>query len=481
MTIPSPTPTGRKTELPGGDWKTFLRLLCTVALPVALQSLIGTSASMVDTVMLGAQGETVVGSIGICGQFTSLVWSVYSGFIVAGTLFIAQYWGAKDEKKICESYGMMVCIVMVIGITAGVVCLLSPYTIMRLYTDKDVFWDVGARYLRYMAFALPMQILAACMSSMLRATERIRIPFIASLVSLATNVLGNYLLIFGKFGLPQMGVDGAAVATLLSAAVNIFMMVLLAIQDRHPYLLKLRAHFCWTGSFARQYLAKCLPVLCNNLIMGIARMIINVVMGRQDAEAIAALAVFRTFESFVSAFNAGFNNSASILVGKEVGAGRHELAFRRARQLVSVVPLILLVCCSAFLCFHGPFLRAMSLDGRAYEIARSLLFAFTAVAVMRIPNWVMNDTFRSAGDAVFGTVMEIVFMYAMVLPCICVAGLVWKLPFLFVFLAAYIDDPVRLVIMLRHCWSGKWIRPVTQEGLATVSAFRQAHGICEKS
>jgi len=461
----------------GSDWKTFLRLLCSVALPVALQSLISTSASMVDTVMLATLGETVVGSIGICGQFTYLVWSVYSGFMVAGTLFIAQYWGAKDEKKICASYGLMVAIVMAIGIAAGVMCFCSPYTIMALYTDKQVFWDVGARYLRFMAFSIPMQIYAACMSSMLRATERIRIPFNASMASLAANLIGNYLLIFGKFGLPRLGVDGAAIATLLSNAVNIGVMIVLAQKDRHPYLLRIRSHFVWERAFIRQYLAKCAPVLCNNLVMGIARMAINVIMGRQAAEAIAALAVFRTFESFVGSFNAGFNNSASILVGKEVGAGRHELAFRRAKQLITVIPIVILVCCGIFLCFHRPFLTAMSLSGESYEIGRSLLFAFSIVAAVRMPNWAMNDTFRSAGDAVYGTVMEIVFMYALVLPCMYICGMKMDLPFLFVFLAAYVDEPVRLIVMLRHNVSGRWIRPVTAEGMATIGAFREAHGI----
>lgn len=467
----------KRDPLPGGDWKTFLRLLCSVGLPVALQSLISTSASMIDTVMLGTLGETVVGSIGLCGQFSYLVWSVYSGFVVAGTLFIAQYWGAKDGAKICESYGLMVTIVMVIGVAAGVMCFCAPYTIMALYTDKDVFWDVGARYLKYLAFALPIQILGACMSSMLRATEEIRIPFVASMASLAANVLGNYLLIFGKFGLPRLGVDGAAIATVLSGVVNVALMAILARRKGHPYLLKISSQFKWDMPFVKQYLAKTFPVLCNNLIMGIARMGINVVMGRQAAEAIAALAVFRTFEGFVGAFNAGFNNSASILVGKEVGAGRHELAFRRSKQMVITVPVVILVCCSVFLCFHGPFLRAMSLSGESYAIGRSLLFAFTLVAAMRMPNWCMNDTFRSAGDAVFGTVMEIVFMYTLVLPCMFITGIKLDSPFLLVFLAAYVDEPVRLIVMLRHNWSGKWIRPVTAEGKATIAAFRERHGL----
>ena len=89
-------------------------------------------------------------------------------------------------------------------------------------------------------------------------------------------------------------------------------------------------------------------------------------------------------------------------------------------------------------------------------------------------NWTQNDTYRAAGDATTGTVLEIVFMYLLVLPCVCVSGLVAKAPYLLIFTCCYIDEPIRFVLMQRHMYSGKWVRPVTAEGQAMLPAFREA-------
>ena len=459
------------------DWKAFLKALAAIAIPVALQNLLSTTASMVDTVMLAQLGENTVGAIGLCAQFSSLLFSGYWGFVGGGMLFMSQCWGAKDGKGVCAAYGLMLSCMLAVGLFFCGFASIAPYTVMRLYTDKEALWPIGAEYLRIVGFAYPLQIVSMAMSAMLRSTERVRIPLLASVASLATNLMVNYLLIFGKLGLPRMGVRGAALGTVIAGVVNILMLLALGKKTGHPFLLRFREHFRWTRDFVRGYLTKCFPILCNELLIGVGNMVINIVLGRQSTQAIAALAVFRTFEGFVISFFSGFTNAASVLVGKEVGAGNHELAFTRCKRLVLLTPLAVLAGCLAFLAFSRPLLTAMGLHGESFAIGRSMLLAFTAIATVRMTNWIQNDSFRSAGDPVFGTVMEISFMYALVLPCICLAGLAFKLPFLLVFLAAYVDEPIRVVIMLRHTFSGKWIKPVTDEGRRTIAAFREAHGI----
>ena len=86
-------------------------------------------------------------------------------------------------------------------------------------------------------------------------------------------------------------------------------------------------------------------------------------------------------------------------------------------------------------------------------------------------NWTQNDTFRASGDAAYGTVLEIVFMYAMALPCVCLSGLVWNVPFVVLFICCYIDEPIRFILMQRHLYSGKWTRPVTPQGKAAHEQF----------
>ncbi|MDD3335499.1 MAG: MATE family efflux transporter [Eubacteriales bacterium] len=467
--------------LSGQDMRSFLRMLAAIAIPVALQNLLTTTGSMVDTVMLAQLGELTVGSVGLCAQFSSLLFSCYWGFVGGGMLFFAQHYGAKDGDGVCSSYGLTLSCMLTVGLLFCLLGVLAPETVMGLYTDKPELQAIGVQYLRIVGFAYPLQVLSMAMSALLRTTDRVRLPLIASIVSLLTNFLFNYLLIFGKLGLPRMGVQGAALATVISGAVNVLMLLAMGKATQHPYLLQIKRHFCWSKAFIQKYLLKCFPILCNELLIGVGNMVINIVLGRQSTQAIAALAVFRTFEGFIIAFFAGFTNAASILVGTEVGAGHHELAFARAKRLIVLCPVTICGACLLMLAIHPPLLTAMSLSGESFEICRSMLIIYTFVAVIRMCNWIQNDTFRSAGDAAFGTILEITFMYLLVLPCICLTGLVFKAPFLLIFASAYVDEPIRIVIMLRHAFSGKWIKPVTKEGLATIDEFRAAHGIKQKN
>ena len=127
----------------------------------------------------------------------------------------------------------------------------------------------------------------------------------------------------------------------------------------------------------------------------------------------------------------------------------------------------------AIIMFRFRIAGAMSLTGEAYSIAGYIIMAFSLIAIIRMGNWCMNDTFRASGDAVTGTVLELAFMYAMVVPVVCLAGLKFKVPIYVLFPLIYCDEPVRFVIMGLHLRSGKWIRPVTPQGIAQLEDFRR--------
>ena len=115
----------------------------------------------------------------------------------------------------------------------------------------------------------------------------------------------------------------------------------------------------------------------------------------------------------------------------------------------------------------------MGLSGLSYKYGVQLLIIYTIAATIRMGNWTQNDTYRSAGDATFGTVLEIVFMYVMVLPAVYLTGIHFRVPLVFTFACCYIDEPVRYVLMQIHLYSGKWIRPVTTLGRDALPAFMQ--------
>ena len=467
----------QRTDQRRFSWRDFLPQLIAIALPVALQNVLTTTASMVDTIMLASRGELTVGAVGLCSQFSTLMLNGYWGFVGGGMLFFSQFYGARDHKNICHAFGIVLICLMSVGMLFGGLAVFAPQLIMGLYTDKAAIQAIGIRYLRIVGFAYPLQTLAQAQCALLRSTERVRIPLIASIAALLVNFVCNYILIYGRLGLPALGERGAATGTLVASVVNVALILILARRSGDPYLLRFREHFGFDRALVARFFRKCFPILCNEVLIGISNMVVNVVIGHQAEQAIVATAVFRTLEGFVLSFFSGFTSASSVLVGTCVGAGDHELGYQRALRLVWLVPATVFCVVLTLFGLRGPILHAMGLNGASYATGVGMLMIYAVLGSVRMTNWIQNDTFRAAGDPVFGTVRELGFAYAMIIPGMLITGVWLKLPFLLVFACSYIDEPIRVVMMLRHTLSGRWIKPVTAEGQSTIGAFRKAHGI----
>ena len=204
----------------------FMKSLCKIAIPVTLQSMLQASFSIVDQIMIGQLGETNISAVGLCGNF-SLIFSVVIGAVstVAGIL-IAQFIGAEDAKEAWCSFDVsLICGIMISALflfAAGV----FPSWILGLYTKDVSIVNTGAVYFRIVAFSYIPMAVSNILSSWLRCKEHATIPFLASFGAVAVNTGLNYLLIFGKFGLPCMGIKGAAIATLISQLFNLVFIVI---------------------------------------------------------------------------------------------------------------------------------------------------------------------------------------------------------------------------------------------------------------
>ena len=453
-------------------WGSFMRRVAVIAVPVALQNLLTTTGSMVDTMMIASLGQTEVGAVGLCAQFSSLMFSGYWGFVGGGMLFFAQYFGAKDDDGINRAYGVTLSFMLAVGILFGVMAALFPGLVMRLYTDKPAIQEVGVEYLRIVGFGYPLMVISMAMASLLRCTGRVRIPLYGSVAAVISNIFLNWVLIFGNLGFRPMGVRGAALATVIAQGVSIVVVVILSLKTGHPYLLAVKKHFRWTGHFIRIYLRKCFPIICNEVLIGVGNMVINIVLGRQPEEAIAALAVFRTLEGMIIGFFAGFSNASSVLVGTKVGEGDPATAYARTWRLVYMCQAFIGLLGLTLIALHTPILHMMGMTGESFRLAFGMLLIYAGFALIRMGNWTQNDTFRAAGDATTGTVLEIAFMWLMVLPLVYLTGMVWHAPTLLIFACCYADEPIRYVIMQIHLYSGKWIRPVTTEGIKAMQTWK---------
>lgn len=458
----------------GFDWRNLIKLVAAIAVPVALQNLLSSTGSMVDTMMLAPLQKTTVSAVGLCAQFSTLMFSCYWGFVGGGVLFISQHFGVDDEDGVDRYYGIMITCLLTVALIFSAAAIIFPEYVMNFYTDKKDIVDIGVRYLRIVGFAYPFEVCSIGISMLMRTTDQVKVPLYSSILSVSVNVLFNWLLIGGNLCFPKLGVEGAAIATFLSAVVNFTSLYVFAAMKKFKFLYQIRKHFRWNLNSVKLFFIKCAPIIANEMAMGISNLVINRTLGHQSEEAIAAVAVFRTLEGMVIGFFAGFSNASSVLVGTCVGAGEHKTAFERAKRIVYLCQFSILIVMFLLIAVNYPLLHAMSLTGQSYKYGLGLLLIYAVFGIIRMGNWTMNDTYRSAGDAVTGTLLEIIFMYVLVLPSMLIANNVLHLPFLVVFVCCYIDEPIRYIIMQFHMYSGKWIRPVTKEGKEALVEFMKS-------
>lgn len=455
------------------DWNVFLRLVISIALPIAFQNFLSTTASMVDTIMIGSQGELAVAAVGICSQISSLFFSCYFGFAGGALLFFSQYWGAQNEEGINRTFGMSLLYMLTVALLFGGVAVTCPDFLLGIYTDKTDIIKLAVPYIRIVGFAYPLQVLAVLVSFLMRSTERVKIPLVSSAIALVVNFVLNSILIYGRFGMPKMGPAGAAVGTLVSGMVNLIILLVFLLKEKNAVQLKLSQMFHWKDGFAGMYLKKCFPIILNELFYGIGQMLINIVIGHQSSSAIAAMAAFRVLEGFVFAFFGGLADASTVVVGKEVGSGHHMKGYQYVKGFSILCPAITFVIVLTCLLLNRPLLGLFGLGAEAMFYGKYMLLIYLAAGTIRTCNYIMNSCFRAGGEAVFGTVLEISCLFLISVPATWIAGMVLHLPFLAVFSFVYTDEIIRLIFELWYTRTGKWIKPVTEEGRRTVEAFRQ--------
>lgn len=454
-------------------WSSFLKLMMAIAFPVALQNLLSTTAGMVDTIMIGSMGELAVAAVGICSQISSLFFSCYWGFAGGAMLFFAQYWGARNERGINQTFGVTFIFMTIVGTLFSVTAITNPEFMLGIYTDKQNIIRMGAPYIRIVGWAYPLQVFAVLVSFFMRATERVKAPLFCSVVSLVVNFVLNWVLIYGRFGAPKMGVAGAAVGTLASGVVNLLLLVIFLLVSRCEVRLRLREMFGFQKEFLGAYLSKCLPILANEMLYGVGQMIINIVIGHQDESAIAAMAAFRVCEGFVYAFFGGLSNAASVVIGKEVGAGHLPKAYNYGRKSSLFCPMVTFGVVGIITLFNRPILGLFGLGGIAMEYGKYMLLIYLVFGSIRTCNYIMNESYRAGGEAVFGTVLEVGCLFAISVPATWISGMVLNLPFLAVFAFVYTDEIIRLLVESRYTASGRWIKPVTEQGVRALPEFRE--------
>lgn len=463
-----------------GD-RTFWRIASALAIPVALQNVLSSSFQLVDTMMVSKLGDLTLSAVGMAGQWGWLVNLLGFGLCSGMSVFVAQYWGVKDLKGIRRVLGMGTICSLVLSAAFMLTALLIPEKVVMLFNQDPDVVRVGSRYLTVVCYSYPAVALMNVFSTLLRNTERVRLPMYVSIVTTAVNAVVNYGLIFGRFGMPELGVSGAAIATCISSWLGPILVLAVSLREKNMLVGPLKEMFSFTKQELGAFFARALPVVLNEGMWALGTLVINMIYANIGYEYYAGVTIYSTFANLAFSFYVGLGNACVIMVGKSVGKGKIERGITDALRFSVLTPLTGLLVGACFILLRYPLILIFStgdnLSALTLKTALEVTIFCSAEVVLRnVPYMMVVGVFRSGGDTVHGMLMDLGCLWLLSIPAALCAANVLHLPFLGVVMAAYLaEDVPKCLLCMRHFISRKWLIPVTPEGQEGLEAYRSGY------
>ena len=458
-----------------GFWRTALRL----AIPIALQNLLISSFSLVDTLMVGQLGDVALSSVGMAGQWTWMLNMVLFGVISGTSMFISQYWGTQDIKGIHRTYGIALTSALLISLVFTTCGFLFPRTILRVFNKEATIIETGSAYLAIACFSYPAVALSNILSTVLRSTEKVKLPLAVSSVTAVLNAIFNYALIFGKFGMPEMGVRGAALATVISAWAGPILIFLISLIRKNILIAAPSAIFHFGREHIAAFYRRAAPVMLNECMWGAGTLIFSIIYSNLGHEYYAAVTIHKTFENIAFVFFVGLCNACCIMVGKSVGAGKIRRAIEDSTRFMILVPLLSVLVGGLIVIFRSELVALFNMSDNISQVtvdaARSILMIYgLELPIRNIPYIAVVGVFRSGGDTVTAMKYDLISLWALSIPGTFLAAYVFRLPFPMVYAIMYLlEDYLKVFLCVRHVVSKKWIRPVTEEGVRGLEEYKK--------
>ena len=437
-----------------GD-REFYRKLFAVMIPVLIQNVITNFVSLLDNIMVGRIGTEPMSGVAIVNQILFIFNLCVFGSLAGAGIYTAQYYGKGDHQGVKNSMRFKFWVVLgVLAVALGLLCSVGEELISLFIHEGEDNLDLaatlhfGRQYMNVMLLQMPLFALLNVYSSTLRETGETKIPMRAGILAVFVNLFFNYMLIFGKFGAPKLGVVGAAVATVLARVVECAVIIgyTHTHTGRHPFAKGLYRSMKVPSGLVRQVSATGMPLLINELLWSGGMTTLNQIMSRRGLEVVSAENIAATVSNlFFCAFFA-MGTAISIIVGQLLGAGKLELAVDEDRKLIAF-SVALSAAVGVVMALLSPYIpRIYNTTAIVRHLATGMLLVN---AVMMPANAFTNSCFftlRSGGKALLTFLYDSVYIWVLCIPLTLFLVKGTALPIIPIYAICYGIDIVKCVI-----------------------------------
>ena len=436
----------------------FYGPLMRLAAPIAAQQLVVNALNAVDVLMVGQLGETVVAGVGLANQIFFLLSLFLFGVGSGAAVFSAQFWGRRDIQNLRRVLGLGLILAVGGGTFFALAAICFPQQVLSLYSHDRAVIDAGSLYLQIVGICYVPTSITAIYGMVLRSTRQVRAPVTVSVVALCFKAMLAYGLIFGRFGLPEMGVLGAALANMVARCVECVALLTWTYRLRLPAAARLGEMLDVSSELWGRFVRTAGPVVLGELLWSFGTTTYNGIFARLGAESMAAVSISGSIEGIAAAPFLSLANVCAIMLGNRLGAGDVADAQRDAWRFLrlaiggAVVTGVVMATLSSVL----PTLYQISPGTRA--AARSLLLIVAGFLWVKASNMLMIvGILRSGGDTRFAFFADTLPLWAVGLPAAFLAAFVFHLPVYGVMMMVMVDELTRFGLSLWRVISRQWI------------------------
>ncbi len=446
------------------DTRVFYKSVFTLVLPMALQNLINVAVTSADVMMLGKLGDTVLSGASLAGQIQYIMTLIFFGITSGSAVLAAQYWGKRDAEAIEKILGIALRFSLTVSVVFAFVSIAFPYQCMSLFSNEQPVIDEGVKYLKIISFSYIFTSFTMIYLNIMRSLERVIISTVVYMSSLLCNIILNWLLIFGKFGLPQLGIEGAAVATCFARVTEFIIVFFYSRGKKIPVHFKVSNLIKIDKILFSDFLKYSLPVMLNELAWGAGGAMNTLIMGKIGETVVSANAVAQNVRQFSTVIAFGVANATAIMLGKIIGAGELKKAEMYAGRFLRLT-LIIGAFAGVIVLIIRPFMiDFVELSPQAEEYLGVMLFVMSYFVFAQTFNTTtIVGILRSGGDTIFGLIMDVSTMWGGSILFGALSAFVFKFDVPVVYIVLMSDEVIKIPLSIYRYRTKKWLKNVTRE------------------
>ena len=442
-----------------GFYRTFFPLLAVIM----LQQVAALAVNMVDNLMLGTYTELALSGATLVNQIQFTLQQVASGTGMGIVVLASQYWGQRRTEPIRRIISLGVKLGLAVGLLFFAAARVAPHGILSVFTNDEAVIAEGMRYLRIISWTYIIFAVSNSLMYSLQSVETAAVGTVMSCATICINFCLNYCLIYGNFGFPELGVEGAAWATLASRIVELAIITVYVLRIDKKLSMRLRDLLTFDTGYLRDYLRTASPIAISGFLWGVAQAAQTAVLGHISASAIAANSIASVvFQIFVVVATAG-SNAASVVIGKTVGAGRLDMVRSYSKTLQGIFLLMGLVSGALLFALKEPIVGLYSVSDETRALALQFLTVqsiTTAASCYQMP--VMCGIIAGGGSTKYPALIDNLFMWLLTIPSAVLSAFVFGFPPVVTFCCLKAEQFLKAIPNAIVCARYRWVKVLTK-------------------